>query len=546
MVHPRGSRARVLLTSVFGPYAQDDQYGSRSINPMELYHNQVTRVQGPFSLRMFHRSWGLMMIQENIGAPSTLLDFPTQERFVLELERGDYDIVGISSIVANVGKVRRMCELIRRHSPRSTIVVGGHVAALGHLDRLVDADHVCRGEGIRWFRSFLGEDGEAPIRHPDIVSGFGSRVLGFDLKPRQEQMAATLIPSVGCPMGCNFCATSALFGGKGNSVDFFRTGQELYDLMTGFEERMKTRSFFIMDENFLLRRDRALELLDLMKRGGKDWSLYVFSSAHALRRYSMQELVGLGVSWVWTGLEGENSEYAKLRGIDTLELVPALQEQGIRVLGSSIIGLESHTPENIDRVIDRAVRHRPDFHQFMLYTPLPGTPLHADHADSGTLLPEVDLADIHGQYRLSFRHPHITPEQSEEFLLRAFRADFEVNGPSLARVVRTMLQGWRAHRQDPDPRVRRRSERECAVLRRFASGTLWAMERYVRDSNRRACEGIGRLRKQLGQEFGLLNRVLASLSGPLILASLKREARRLSEGLRLEPPTFLERRNWAR
>ena len=45
-VHPAGSRAKVLLSSVFGPYAQDDEYGSRTLNPMELYHNQVTRTQG--------------------------------------------------------------------------------------------------------------------------------------------------------------------------------------------------------------------------------------------------------------------------------------------------------------------------------------------------------------------------------------------------------------------------------------------------------------------------------------------------------------------
>jgi hypothetical protein len=46
--HPLGSRARVLLSSVFGPYARDDEHGSRAINPMELYHNQVTRGQGAF------------------------------------------------------------------------------------------------------------------------------------------------------------------------------------------------------------------------------------------------------------------------------------------------------------------------------------------------------------------------------------------------------------------------------------------------------------------------------------------------------------------
>ena len=54
---------------------------------MELYHNQVTREQGSFSLRMFHRSWGLMMIQRNISAPSTLLDFPTLERFEQRTDR---------------------------------------------------------------------------------------------------------------------------------------------------------------------------------------------------------------------------------------------------------------------------------------------------------------------------------------------------------------------------------------------------------------------------------------------------------------------------
>jgi len=70
VTHPRGTRARVLLSSVFGPYAQDDEFGSRAINPMELYHNQVTRAQGAFSLRMFHRSWGIMLIQATSPRPA--------------------------------------------------------------------------------------------------------------------------------------------------------------------------------------------------------------------------------------------------------------------------------------------------------------------------------------------------------------------------------------------------------------------------------------------------------------------------------------------
>src|SRR6202166_1987878 len=109
--HRKGNRARVLLTSFFGPYAQDDEFGSRRINPMELYHNQVTRAQGSFSLRMFHRSWGIMMIQANISVPCAVLDFPTRDDFARQLKNNHYDVVGITGIIVNVAKVREMCRL---------------------------------------------------------------------------------------------------------------------------------------------------------------------------------------------------------------------------------------------------------------------------------------------------------------------------------------------------------------------------------------------------------------------------------------------------
>ena len=256
--HPKGAGARILLSSVFGPYAQDDQYGSRKINPMELYHNQVTREQGPFSLRMFHRSWGILMIQKNISAPTTVLDFPTKEAFEKELLAHEYDVVGISSIIVNVGKVREMCRIVRRVSPRSQIVIGGHVTAIPGIERIVDADHIVRGDGVAWMRTYLGEDPNAPIRHPAIVSGFGARTLGMTLPQDGGRTAATIIPSVGCPMGCNFCTTSAFFGGKGKYLNFFNTGDELFAVMSEMEAKLGVKSFFMMDENFLLHKRRAM------------------------------------------------------------------------------------------------------------------------------------------------------------------------------------------------------------------------------------------------------------------------------------------------
>jgi radical SAM superfamily enzyme YgiQ (UPF0313 family) len=541
--HHKGSQARVLLTSVFGPYAQDDEFGSRSINPMELYHNQVTRAQGAFSPRMFHRSWGIMMIQENISAPSTVLDFPSREDFARELTTNSYDIVGISSIIVNVGKVREMCRMVRQLSPQSAVVVGGHVAAIPGVEYLIDADHVVKGDGISWMRRYLGEDPEAPIRHPEIVSAFGHRVMGLRLPQRRGATAATVIPSVGCPMGCNFCTTSAFFGGKGKFLNFFETGEELFRLMSGLEARLKVHAFFMMDENFLLYRKRAMQLLERMQQTGKSWELYVFSSVNAIRKYTMEELVSLGVSWIWMGLESPRSGYAKLEGADTLQLTHELHQHGIKLLGSTIVGLEHHTPENIHGEIDYAVSHATDFHQFMLYTPVPGTPLYSDMAQQGKLL-DVNLADIHGQDRFNFQHAAISREDSKKFLDWAFCRDFELNGPSLFRICRTTLEGWKRYKNHPDRRIRERFAREVGALKTAYSGLLWAMERQLMDTNQTISRQIHELRRDVAEEFGWLSRAAARLAGPLLLWATRREEKRLARGKTYEPKMILERRNW--
>ncbi len=471
-VHPKGTRARVLLASVFGPYAQDDEFGSRrAINPMELYHNQVTRAQGAFSLRMFHRSWGIMMIQENISAPCTVLDFPTRADFARELTTNAYDIVGISSIIVNIGKVREMCRLVRKLSPHSVIVVGGHVAAVSAIESVIDADYVMRGEGI------------------------------------------------------------------------FDTGDELFDVMSRMEASLKVQNFFIMDQNFLLHRERAMQLLRRMKQAGKSWGIAVFASANAISKYTAHELVELGVSWVWMGLESLGSRYSKLQGTDTQRLTRELREHGIRVQGSTIIGLEHHTPENIAEEIENAIAHRTDFHQFMLYTPVPGTPLFKEMSEQGRMLEGIDLADIHGQYKFNFQHAAISRDDSKRFLDWAFRRDFEENGPSLYRMCRTLLQGWQRYKDYPDARVRERFARETVKLRTAYTAALWAMEKQFRGLSESVSRDIRALRHDVVKEFGSA-RIAAIVGGPLLLWTSRREEKRLQGGQTYEPPMFIERRNW--
>ncbi len=531
-----------MLSSVFGPFAQDDEYGSRHINPMELYHNQVTHKQGVFSPRHFHHSWGIMMIQANLSAPCTVLDFPTRKAFAREISTNRYDIVGISSIVANMGKVREMCRMVREKSPHSVIIVGGHVAAIPHLEGMIDADYIVRGEGISWMRRYLGEDTDAPICHPVLPSGFNLRVMGVRI-PNRFNPTVSVISSVGCPEGCNFCTTSAFFGGKGNVINFFSTGHELFRAMEQIEATCKAQSFSIIDENFLLQRQRAMELLEKIKKTEKSWSLHVFSSISAIRQYTYEELLELGISSIWVGLESSRANYRKLEGADTFQLARELQEHGILLTGSAIIGLEHHTPENLPDEIDHIITHEMDACQFMLYTPMPGTLLYKEMEEEGRLL-DVDMADIHGQFAFNFQHPAITRKESKKFLDLAFQRDYERNGPTLFRMFRTTFKGWKRHRNHPEHRIRRRYRGKATLLRYVYPPVLWAMEKMLTSKNSSNTAQVRMLREEMEREFGLPTVAVSRLLGLFFRLSGSREEKRLARGQTYEPPTIISRKNW--
>jgi radical SAM superfamily enzyme YgiQ (UPF0313 family) len=83
----------------------------------------------------------------------------------------------------------------------------------------MDANHIVRGEGIVGCASASARIPTHPSVIPKLFPACG-RTLGVRIPDRKGATAATIIPSVGCPMGCTFCTTPSFFGGKGKFVNF--------------------------------------------------------------------------------------------------------------------------------------------------------------------------------------------------------------------------------------------------------------------------------------------------------------------------------------
>ena len=226
--------------------------------------------------------------------------------------------------------------MVRELSPRSTIVVGGHVAA--HSRHRADestpttsyAATALPGCALSWARIQ-----RAPIRHPHIVSGFDVRAMGLKAPDPASDT-----------------------GGHDHSLGRLSAGlQLLHDF--GLLRRQRQVSEFLQDRQRTVRRD--------VRNGADDEGAFVlhdgreFSAAPPARhgiagadeggRQSVgdvcvlfgecdpqvqhEELVELGVSWIWMGLESPRAGYAKLQGHDTLALTRELRQHGIKLLGST-------------------------------------------------------------------------------------------------------------------------------------------------------------------------------------------------------------------
>jgi radical SAM superfamily enzyme YgiQ (UPF0313 family) len=501
---------KLLLTSVFGPYGVDDEYGEKE-NKMELFHNQVTREQGIFSYRFNHGSQGLYFLAENIDLPAAVLDFPTFKRFKKELKRG-YDYVGISFIIPNFKKAKKMAQTIRELSPKSKIILGGHGVNIPNIESMIDHDFICRGEGVYFLRELLGEDIHKPIKHPLEYSSFNRRVMGTPW----ASDSGILITGVGCANKCRFCATSHFFG---SYIPYLKTGQEIFDVCCRFEDEKNIKEFGVLDENFLKMKDRALDLLALMEKNHRHFSFAIFSSAETLKAIGdLDILVRLGVTFIWVGVESKKEIFTKNRGTDFYVLFKELQKRGISVLASSILFLEEHNKRTIWEDVDFVTSLHPDYLQFSELGPIPGTKLYSDYESQGRVLKEIPYESQHGQGKIWFQHDYFSRDESEDFLRLAFEIDYNRNGASVLRAMKTALKGYAYCRNHPDERVRQRTEgfkKRLKLMRNFLTASTIFVQ------NRKSEILLKEIKKSYRLIFGRMNFTTFVASITVVLFSIK-------------------------
>jgi radical SAM superfamily enzyme YgiQ (UPF0313 family)/anti-anti-sigma regulatory factor len=479
-------------------------YGDAESVGYELLNAQVTRAQGMFSPRAVHRQFSLDYMAENLDNPTVTLHYPSRREMIRELRKG-YDYVGISFIMVTYHRMKELSALVRKYSPSSKIILGGYGTVLPDEALKPFGDYICRGEGVTFMRGLLGQPPLAEHKHPVIDSH-------MKIFSKTVSYTGMIFAGLGCPNGCDFCSTSHFF--KRQHIKLLKTGAQVYAVVKKHVKINPDAQFTILDEEFLLNRERALEFRDLVVKGGRPLSIFVFASIKALSLYEPSELLEMGVDGVWIGYEGERSGYDKRAGKSAEEIFKGLKENGIMILASMIVGFDYQTPEIIKAEHRKLMSMKPDLCQFMIYNPNPGTPLY-DKVKAGGLLRQEYASDParYWKWASGFKsllvHPRMTAAEIEGMQQYCFKQDFRELGPSIYRVAETMLTGYLKHKDSPNAFLRLKAERYAGELRKaypvFLSGELFAPTLRTRAA-------VHRLKKRVYANFGrptLLHKIMS-------------------------------------
>ena len=435
---------RVLLTTVHRPLGLENGTCTDHVSA-ELLHAQGTRSQGDFVIRSSSTDWRLDFLAANLEAPTTVLHYPTERALVRELRSG-YDFVGIEFNVCTFPRAIELCALVRRVAPQAKIVLGGEGVVLPECND--HADYVCPGEGVNFLRRLLGERDVARFQVPPITRTM--RVLG--LGRRRE---AVLPAGGGCARGCDYYCSSRVF--DQSSVPLLKTGRELHDAMRAVHsDGASCRDIGVIDGDFLADRARIEPMIPLNQAEVERPILFsCVTSLPSVSQYSTEELLAMGLAGAWIGVESRRPGDLQQSASDVYREFGRLRGAGIVTVACMIVGLDWHDEQSLEDDFQQLISLRPQFSEFMLYSPCPETPRYAELGREGRL--KAVPYRLRDGFHALVTHPTLSAQRLEALVSEYFRREYEELGPSLLRVLEVRLEGYLMLRYRVQPHLQARA-----------------------------------------------------------------------------------------
>ncbi len=301
------------------------------------------------------------------------------------------DLVAISAITSTAPQSYRLADKVREAG--GIAVLGGtHVSFLPE-EALAHADFVVRGEGEFAFQELVDaiQAGHGFDQIKNLSYLVDSKPVHLPERPKIPNLDVNPIPdyrlitgwrpggvvsvatSRGCPFSCTFCSVPGMYGHAFRTHSVERVLQEL-------EVHKDCIYTFFADDIFTANKKRCKELLrgmidrDLTPDWGAQVRTETVDDPELLKLMQDSRCYN-----VYVGFESINPRTLKLfqKKQDLAKIERSIERfhsHNIRIHGMFVVGSDEDDVETIDATAEFALKNDIDSIQFMILTPIPGSP----------------------------------------------------------------------------------------------------------------------------------------------------------------------------
>lgn len=342
-----------------------------------------------------------------------------------------FDVVGVTAMTQQATRAYQIAAEFRRRGVY--VAIGGIHATVLPEEAKAHADTVFVGEAENTWPRFVQdfraghpkplyrEDGTTDLRRSPIPR--------YDLMRKEYYTTVYIQTTRGCPHNCEFCASSTVYG----STYRRKTVEQVVREVVRAKEIWGDPMIYFADDNFMANRGFAKKLVEELVSLKIQWfastDVTIAEDEGLLRRMYDSGCLFLFIGFESVseaGLDAIDRHNWKLKQLwNYPQAIERIQANGIVVLGSFIVGLDSDDLSVFD-TLERFIRdnHVYRFHISVL-TPYPGTRLRARLAQEGRLL-DTPWAN-YTMWDVNFRPKRMRPEELEaghkRLLMRLYRPE---------------------------------------------------------------------------------------------------------------------------
>lgn len=324
---------------------------------------------------------------ESKGHECDIADLVIDKHFLRALKKEKYDVVAFTSYLVHVGIVKEYAKQAKEYAPHILTMVGGVHAEVvpedfddPHIDLVLKGGMYALTEVIDAY-----ERGESKEVLRKLAATPKKQCFDFPhpLRSKTEQYrkyynyiyhdcCATIKTSFSCAYNCEFCFCTRL--GK-----YFE--RDLQDVIAELKE-IEEENIFIVDDNFLFRRERLIEFCKLLDEYGIRKTFIAFGRADFI--VENEDMVALlaqhGFDAFFVGIEsfkkGELNDYNKRTSVEiNTKAVRILEKHNVQCYSGLIVGFD-WTKEDFDGLIAYLNSFEHPMVNIQPITPIKGTPFY--------------------------------------------------------------------------------------------------------------------------------------------------------------------------